>query len=384
MPKTPYVIPCADDCPVKSDLEGIFSKIDENALDPRILCIIHKSVENFPKFSDSKARNLGFSALFDFCVNLGYIYGLQKEQEFRGGVYCENKVVFPFVKICPVCSAQKKEVVFLEKGSKKPESAVIGKIGEATLTGILDAYFNYLGNGFRAFLIRDTAEKKVDLVITDFKVVCLGEIKAKPLVSYPLCLELSELNEKKHQLVDVKSNDVTRSYLFIPHINEYFDLGKTTDNDWPFGAALKIVSDKKNVAKIITAWQQIFDEYAKTDDDAAFNWIRFLAFGGGAYKKNNIDDSKNRPGLDRTDDIKKGTYQVLRYGANYAIKCKEGNVKCVLVGNTYGETHRAYFEDIIKIRWTIDGTKTYNLFDAVIGLTDNRFNDEYLKKHLKM
>jgi hypothetical protein len=31
-----------------------------------------------------------------------------------------------------------------------------------------------------------------------------------------------------------------------------------------------------------------------------------------------VDDSKNSPGIDRTDDIKKGIYQMLKLGEHFA------------------------------------------------------------------
>jgi|GEM_PF-4129588 len=381
MPSTKIAVPCSGDCPIRGELEVLYSKIDENALDPIISEIISTSIRNFPTFKTKKERNLAFSALFDFCVNLRYISGLKKGDLFKSGIVCEDKVVFPFIKMCPICSAKKKQVVFLEKGSNKPESATIGKIGEATLAKILDQYFQYTGTKFRAFLIKDTAEKKVDLILTDSKVVCVGEIKAKPLVSYPLYLQVNHLKGTQHELVDVKVEDVTNTNLLIPHIEKTLQLGKPTEKDWPFSGALKLVQNKENVATIISAWNKIFQEYSK-DTGGKTTWVRFLAFGGGAYNGQNIDDSKNRPGLDRTDDIKKGTYQVIRYGANYSAKCKESQVKSVLVGNIYAETHRDYFDDILGVKWTLDGKKYFNLFDAIIGLTDNKFNDEYLKEKM--
>ncbi|MDA1132923.1 MAG: hypothetical protein O2905_06835 [Proteobacteria bacterium] len=92
-------------------------------------------------------------------------------------------------------------------------------------------------------------------------------------------------------------------------------------------------------------------------------------------------NTKELPGLDRTDDIKKGAAQVLKF-SRFKFDCRKGALRAALIGNTYAETHAGdYIDPLVRLHVTradqADSRAEW-IFDAVIGLTLNRFNAEEL------
>lgn len=87
--------------------------------------------------------------------------------------------------------------------------------------------------------------------------------------------------------------------------------------------------------------------------------------------------------MDRTDDIKKGIYQVLKIAASAKPNSKQMKVKTALLSNIHAVRHyNEYLTDIQDIVWTLDETGTakriadlpaqkdvYNLFDGIITFT---------------
>jgi hypothetical protein len=105
-----------------------------------------------------------------------------------------------------------------------------------------------------------------------------------------------------------------------------------------------------------------------------------------------IDSNKTKPGLGRTDDIKKGTYQLLKFGAYYNDEDAELKVRGVLVANLDPIFLReAYFEKLKNIRWgdgyrftelngevTISSKHLHYLYSAVIAFNQPVVNDPCL------
>ncbi len=117
---------------------------------------------------------------------------------------------------------------------------------------------------------------------------------------------------------------------------------------------------------------------------------------GSGYES--ISDGKSSVGMDRTDDIKKGLYQVLKIGA--ASKPKSTyTVKTALIFNIHAVRHYTdYLQDLQDVVWALDTTKVkddefraktvrdlpeetpiYNLFDGLISFTKNYPRDAWIK-----
>ena len=109
-----------------------------------------------------------------------------------------------------------------------------------------------------------------------------------------------------------------------------------------------------------------------------------------------VSDGKSSMGMDRTDDIKKGIYQVLKLGAS--AKPKSGiTVKTALLSNIHAVRHYdAYLKDLQDIVWTRTSknavTKAgqlppdqnfYNLFDGIISFTENYARDSWSNENFK-
>ena len=113
-----------------------------------------------------------------------------------------------------------------------------------------------------------------------------------------------------------------------------------------------------------------------------------------------VDDSKNAPGMDRTDDIKKGTYQVLKFGTYYKEKCPRRILRAVLVSN-FLPLHgfERYLSEIQDVIWTkekysvaLNGSAAlrdvvafrtdgvFNLYDALLCLTNSIYFDGHLRE----
>ena len=119
--------------------------------------------------------------------------------------------------------------------------------------------------------------------------------------------------------------------------------------------------------------------------------LRYMTFGCGG----GVDDSKNQPGIDRTDDIKKGVYQMLKLGEHFASRCPSGALKVVLLANIHAVRHHSnYLSGMEDITWTHDGNlyemeepewrkvrvaDLVQLYDAAITLTRPHFRDEPLR-----
>lgn len=104
--------------------------------------------------------------------------------------------------------------------------------------------------------------------------------------------------------------------------------------------------------------------------------------------------------MDRTDDIKKGMYQVLKFGTYYKEKCPRRLLRAVLVSN-FLPLHRfdRYLSEMQDVIWTrekysiaLEGeamssdvvafqvNSVFNLYDALLCLTRSIYCDERLRE----
>ena len=236
--------------------------------------------------------------------------------------------------------------------------------------------------------------------------IALIEIKSSPLVIYPLAIKLSQPMtevyqeevgpEPKHNhSAATVSLDIQEVSLYIPNVDLYISLGKHRTTNWPYPELAQFVSDPKNVATIIATWKDFYDIYAGRRQRGSIDNRRWLMCGCGSP----IDDSKNAPGMDRTDDLKKGTYQVLKFGAYYKEKCIRRKIRAVLTSNLLAlHGFDRYLAEVQDVVWTKDkysiklednlefsdlvafhSANIFNLYDALICLTRSIYRDERLR-----
>ncbi|MBD1945777.1 hypothetical protein H6F78_03060 [Coleofasciculus sp. FACHB-64] len=351
---------------------------------------------------------VAFPTIFDLLVTAEYAKRMLADAGWtycRGNEYPEGSALyFPFLKACPRCSVHqgKRQPV----KSNKPGSDSIGAIaGNATLL-LLCKILEYTRPTAQ---IRKSTDRRgdVDLVISDDDIFILAEIKSSPLVVYPLEILLtSPMTEVKNgitqQLRDhspatsrVEREDIS---LYIAHKNKRIRLGTRSEDNWAYSELINYVSDKRNVAFLIEAWSELQDVYRAKgrDSNGRIDNRKWITYGCGG----GVDDSKNAPGIDRTDDIKKGTYQVLKLGAYYKEKAPEKNISTILVANFFAyHTNTRYLEEIQDVLWTkpkyeihlkdtpyeteMRGFRkdaVFNLYDAIICFTEAIFYNEKIEE----
>ena len=101
--------------------------------------------------------------------------------------------------------------------------------------------------------------------------------------------------------------------------------------------------------------------------------------------------------MDRTDDIKKGTYQVLKIGSITKFpKPRDWHIAIGLVSNIHAVQHYSdYLASISDVMWTKTGkqvirspgelppeTNLANLFDGIISFTSYQLRDSWLEQIL--
>lgn len=110
-----------------------------------------------------------------------------------------------------------------------------------------------------------------------------------------------------------------------------------------------------------------------------------------------VSDGKSSVGMDRTDDIKKGIYQVLKIAASAKPKPSKLTVKTALLSNIHAVRHYdEYLLELQDIVWTLDETgkakkaadlppekEIYNLFDGIITFTNSYVRDEWISRNLQ-
>jgi hypothetical protein len=96
--------------------------------------------------------------------------------------------------------------------------------------------------------------------------------------------------------------------------------------------------------------------------------------------------------MDRTDDLKKGIYQVLKLGSLGKPVSGKWNYKVAIISNIHAARHfEEYLESLKNVVWTIDASgkakkiadlpeeqAVYNLFDGLVALTSTFCRDEWI------
>lgn len=403
-------------------LEGILRDAEGIKIEPALSRLIDAfllGIRNaYDEYPDLERRgvtfNIAVAALFDLCVNALYarnavaadwIYCADKSTKLSDPHFKGEYLYYPFVAACPRCSVKGR---FHRAAAKKPPSDTIGKINSIVIAALYERVAQASPGSAR--VLRVPGRGDADLVFVEGNDVCVAEIKASPLVSYPLAVAtdtIEDFNSEtgRRQVLDHHGSTATHLskesvYLYIPHVEEYVDLGPVTGGTWPLDSLTEYVSSSEGAARVATAWHRLFRIYSdralRRSDDA---WYLINGCGSAPSKLGgfSISDGKNMPGIDRTDDLKKGTYQVLKMGATLKER-SDKRVKAALVANVHAVIHDdVYVTDLADIVWTKDGPNDeyvvernnkewvirkeglFNLYDGIICITQSRFRDPWLK-----
>lgn len=416
MNKDAVELPCGRTCQSACEIRKKMVKLEGTLEFPSsdsTTQFVDKFLESYGRFyaeNKSPSPNIALPALFDLIVSADYAKRMVAD---GGWTYCSGETVnegselyFPYLKTCPRCSAKTGARPSIK--ANKPGSDTIGEVsGNATVL-ILSRILKVTRPN--AVILRSSDRQgDIDFVVYDpqkgEEKVILGEIKSSPLAVYPLGIKLDKkLTEVRDGNSVPKANhspattriDKEEMFLYVPHADLKIGLGRHTGGDWPFPALTKFVAVSGNVGVLLSAWQELYDVYSSSWRNAGHGenrrWL-ICGCGGG------VDDSKNAPGIDRTDDIKKGTYQVLKYGAYYKEKCAKRVMAAVLVSNFFPvHTFERYLSEMHDILWTKEkysvqlkeqvpledvrafrGDSVFNLYDGIVCLTGSIFQEQKLK-----
>ncbi|NTW88602.1 MAG: hypothetical protein HGB26_05655 [Desulfobulbaceae bacterium] len=373
----------------------------------------HRLHDGNPGFSLGKLLASGFDLVVsaDYYSTVGH----------KGWFYCPSphpSLYYHFTNCCPRHALDN---IFYFHPSSKPESGSIGKSTSRLLRNFLNELLKK----------RDRKEKilkgvePVDLIIVNEEThhILFGEIKASPLLTLPLKMEAEKLTDSEGNEINDHDGNLTISSVFNKQINIFvprlvgdkwielhYPFGKkidAVDKFWGYRSMIELLDRNDGfIADYYHFWSESLIKYHPkltesvywlTNGCGAPNprpdwWPKSKGGDGGGYES--ISDSKTSVGMDRTDDIKKGIYQVLKLGSEGKSVSSRWSFKVGIVSNIHAARHfEEYLESLKNLIWTHDTTGNvkkagdldpnhpfYNLFDGIIALTECHFRDEWLKE----
>lgn len=377
----------SDATPVIPDLES--EKRAGAALD-----LTQKLVESFPHLS----RGHCLAALFDLLVAEEYY----KIASAAGWWACPEtqSYYYNYTNICPGCLSSGK---FTHRQGKKPSSATIGKVVADTLRTFIAVHIRGLNRDYELL----KAYEPMDLVIVsrDEKRIFAGEIKAAPLLTLPLVIR-APTRISAHRQVDLA--DRNSAMILIPESQPTGELRPFAVFEeggvWP-----QLTANLLEAARYVEFWIDALKHYAKAGADAANHSARWLSNGCGApglaaagphwpgrgSGLESVSDGKTSVGMDRTDDLKKAVYQLLKIGVELREGRSDYKLHTGIISNIHPVRHSEYIYPMLDIVWghgKRPGTapsgqgqvpmpqENYFLIDGLIALTEQKIQDPWVKK----
>lgn len=373
------------------------------------------------EFDKNPGRAMGFvfGAISDFCFNLEYIRRVKDTK----WAYCSkngsHRVFYPYLGVCPQCIRNADRPADAALGTKKNakageiessaryfgnkiESHHVGRIGERVLVYILDLITKSRFPLSKTLLVTDD-QHDVDAAFFFEGIGVLTQIKASPLVLLPLVSNLQgqllagtdpgtglPTPSDDHTFTDFTSADHELS-LYFSLDNTSIPIGSRNGENWPYEPLISNLNEEQ-VLRIIENWIKIYLAFEipkkqRTGDDIK---LAYLTAGWGAP----IDDNKTKSGLARSDNMMKGTYASIKYGAYYTQECSRRTLKTALVANIDpAHQYEDYLQKLEDIRWghssdfvktgdssalTIPENKLNYLFDSVFTFNRQIMNDKQL------
>lgn len=355
-------------------------------------------------------KGILLAALFDLFVSAQYYEKIAN----RGWTYCPTskpRLLYPYTNVCPRCLSRHKPIF---AKANKPESGQIGMMTTDILCEMLVAYFKISNVSIEVY----KASEPIDVILYEptSELLMISEVKAAPLITLPLSVQCERLTEEADGvLVNVGHGPCENPFLHnselslyfpatIGHKEKTFDLGMNWGIPDKFFHAIKnlCLANKKFLPWYFSYWEEAYQAYSNKEKENPIYWLTngcgvpsprpngWPQRKSGGYES--ISDAKTSVGMDRTDDIKKGIYQVLKLGSEFKPKFK--NVKTALISNVHAVRHRDEYLTCIKdIIWTIDETRKiqqwsqisadaplYNLFDGIISFTESDIRDKEVER----
>ena len=380
--------------------------------------VIDKLIYEVYRISDVTNRRLWLAAAFDLLLSAEYYRTIAH----AGWLYCPEHSVplllYPYTNACPRCVVQNK---FVYHNANKPKSGSIGAKTSRLLSAFLQSLF--LKNKFSVQVKKGV--EPVDIVLIDHNVsplaLMFAEIKAAPLVTLPLAIISQTLTKEAgsrvtqvdHRVSDFATLYGTQLNIFLPKTTkgnpnwQLIPFGMRQDifdEEWAYHSLFRLLSSEEQfLASYFQFWETALNHYEQKSQTDLFwltnacgqpsprpaNWPR----RHGASGHESISDSKSSVGMDRTDDLKKATYQVLKISTS-GNPSQKFHFTAGIISNIHAIRHfDEYIEALKDVVWTHDETNgvqyardlsphtpLFNLFDGIVALTRTYTRDEWLAK----
>jgi hypothetical protein len=354
---------------------------------------------------------------FDLVVSADYYSSVGH----KGWFYCPFPTPSLYYHFTNCCPRHALDNIFHFHPSSKPESGSIGKSTSRLLRNFMNELLKKKGR--KEKILKGAEPVDVIIVNEENHHILFGEIKASPLLTLPLRLAAEKLTDGDGNETSDHEGNVTISAvfhkqlsIFVPKIVDgkwqegHYSFGKRTDaadKFWGYRSMIEILNKSNGFMEdYYRFWSESLAKYHPkltesvywlTNGCGAPNprpdwWPKSKGGDGGGYES--ISDSKTSVGMDRTDDIKKGIYQVLKLGSEGKSVSSKWSFKVGIISNIHAARHfEEYLESLKNLIWTHDTTgeakkagdlepehPLYNLFDGIIALTECHFRDEWLKQ----
>jgi hypothetical protein len=327
----------------------------------------------------------------------------------EGWLWCghSNKDFYPFLNACPSCVLDSR---FVHHEGHKPGSGQIGPTTALAFREIVASYFSLTG---KKNCIVCNASEPIDLAILDTKkkIIFMAEVKAAPLFTPPLCrphtansMQTQKTLPLNHSLGVERRLHEAEFSLYIPDSEKPLEIpieAGAVGKEAPLDKYLA-QSFKKNPAlavRYFKIWRRMWIAYQEKRTNDILYWFcgacglpRNPGEGwprqSDGKPKGSISDGKTSVGLDRTDDIKKATFQALKLGVENRGRDAGGWTLLIgLASNLHASRHyTGYLKPYEDIIWGWGKQKNarelYNLFDGIISLTKSHIRHDWLSHTL--
>lgn len=332
-----------------------------------------------------KKKPINYRAfIFDICMSLAYIDSTSGIERFvQNCSNCPNGYNghIGFINLCSPCYENAQ--VWQYQKAAKPQSGALGKLSSEMILKFIEVLFD---DFVETYSIGGTEIADALIKMKNGNKI-LAEVKSAPLLTYPLLIQKDNTidNHSKISLTSSQFREL-ESALYM-HDKEIIPLGKIKEFNWPFKAVADYFEDLQNEQRIelfFAAWSNTRKAYEEKDRDSKYYYLanasgrppRIARERDNWPSKESISDGKTSAGMDRTDDIKKGIYQVLKLG----IKNKRNqDVKTAIISNLPAFRHgKKYVEPFIDVIWGTEKDLVNDSGVKYLRREDMRYAFDYL------
>jgi hypothetical protein len=295
--------------------------------------------------------------IFDVCMSLSYIdstSGLERHLEACPS--CPNgfNAHLGFINLCSPCF--EKNNIWQYQKAAKPQSGALGKLSSEMILKFVEIIFDEF---VEVYSIGGTETADAQLKHKDGTII-LAEVKSAPLLTFPLLIKTTSSNQEHNTCSLTSSQFRELESAIYMHDNQFIPLGIVKSENWPFKPLADFLEDEPNnatIAKMLNIWLQAKDAYATKNRDSTFYYLANASGGPPKIAKDrdnwprneSISDSKTSAGMDRTDDIKKGIYQVLKLGV---LNQNDEHIETALISNLPAYRHgKEYVDPFVDLLW---------------------------------